>query len=473
MPPIVEPPPLWPDQVRAVDFADRMDHCAFFYDMGTGKTRATIEAMKARKPRRTLVLCPKTVVPQWASQVKEFWQGGPQVLALQNGTGAKKEKKIREFGDGVVSINYDAAWRGMPKRKSHAWDGIAAALMEWRPDMVVCDESHRIKAHNTRTGLFAWEIGKDARWRLCLTGTPQPNNHLDLFGQMRFINDAVLGTLWSVFRAEYAILGNSKIPQMITGLRNHDKLKALVAPYCIEATAQGLPECLTVWRWGEMSSTTAKLYRDLQSDWIASVGGAGDVITLANALVELLRLQQLCGGTLKSDEGTEYAIETPKRDMLCDILDDAPSEPVVVFGVFKSDLRMVRAACNRGKVPRPYYELSGDANQLAEWSATIDTKREPNAVIGVNIQAGGTGINDLVRARIGVYVSTGFNWGNYAQSVARLHRPGQKRNVVLYHLGAAINDGGKPTIDSIVEKVLAAKGDNQAELLAAIRAHVK
>ena len=41
---------------------------------------------------------------------------------------------------------------------------------------------------------------------------------------------------------------------------------------------------------------------------------------------------------------------------------------------------------------------------------------------------------DLTRARYCAYYSTGFSLKDYLQSRARIHRPGQTRPVVYYHL---------------------------------------
>ena len=51
----------------------------------------------------------------------------------------------------------------------------------------------------------------------------------------------------------------------------------------------------------------------------------------------------------------------------------------------------------------------------------------------MQIQSGGTGI-DLTRAAYCVYLSAGFSLGDYEQSLARVHRPGQERTVFYYHI---------------------------------------
>jgi SNF2 family DNA or RNA helicase len=121
-------------------------------------------------------------------------------------------------------------------------------------------------------------------------------------------------------------------------------------------------------------------------------------------------------------------------------MDDLPvCEPVVVFCRFRCDLEEVAAACRR--LGRSHSELSGVRNSLAEWQSG------ETSVLAVQIQSGGVGI-DLTRASYCVYYSLGFSLGDYEQSLARLHRPGQTRCVRYYHLVA------KDTVDEIVYESL-------------------
>ena len=74
-------------------------------------------------------------------------------------------------------------------------------------------------------------------------------------------------------------------------------------------------------------------------------------------------------------------------------------------------------------------ELSGRENNLEAW------QQGGADILGVQIQAGGVGIS-LVRARYCIYYSVGFSLGDYEQSLARVHRPGQNQSVIYYHLVA-------------------------------------
>ena len=79
-------------------------------------------------------------------------------------------------------------------------------------------------------------------------------------------------------------------------------------------------------------------------------------------------------------------------------------------------------------------------------------------VMGVQIQSGGVGI-DLTRAHIAIYYSMGYSLGDYVQSLARLHRPGQDHPVAFFHLVAS------NTVDQQVYSALQSRQNVVAEIL--------
>jgi SNF2 family DNA or RNA helicase len=187
-----------------------------------------------------------------------------------------------------------------------------------------------------------------------------------------------------------------------------------------------LPELVHERLTCRLSKKAERIYLDLESDLYAELE-TGEV-TAANALVKLLRLQQLTSGHIKDDDGNVSEVDNAKEALLSDLLSDLGKEPVVVFTRFVHDLNVVKALASRLKLH--YAELSGRKNELQYWKDGFAD------VIGIQIQAGGVGI-DLTRSRYAVYFSVGFSLADYLQSVARLHRPGQEHKVTCYHLVAS------------------------------------
>ncbi|MFR1532566.1 MAG: hypothetical protein ACLSTO_02040 [Bilophila wadsworthia] len=138
----------------------------------------------------------------------------------------------------------------------------------------------------------------------------------------------------------------------------------------------------------EIGPKARRVYTGLATAFYAELD-VGEV-TVANALVRLLRLQQVTGGHLKLDSGAVEQVDGAKQEALEDLLEGMGPEPCVVFCRFTSDIGAVKLAC--ASLSLSCCELSGAANQLAEWQAGH------HQVIAVQIQSGGAGVDFTRRA---------------------------------------------------------------------------
>jgi SNF2 family DNA or RNA helicase len=185
----------------------------------------------------------------------------------------------------------------------------------------------------------------------------------------------------------------------------------------------------------DLGAKGRRLYQEVSDQFVADLEEGQ--ITASNALSRLLRLQQITSGYGRLEDGTDVEIDSSKARVLEDTLTDIGAEPVVVFTRFVHDLDVVHKVA--AKVGVPSYEVSGRRKDLSEWRG---------GVLAVQIQAGGLGL-DLTRARYAIYYSLGFSLGDYSQSMARLHRPGQSHPVEYIHILAS------GTVDETVMEALA------------------
>ena len=416
---------LWGHQSAAVAFALERRGTLLHMGMGTGKTRVALEVGRRTASKVTLVLCPKSVIPNWIDQLMEFC---PEVegLPLTQGTAKDKATRIKASlaqasvhgRPLMIVINYESAHREPLKRY----------LKTIPVDLLILDESHKIKNPRGVASRWVQSVARRCGRRLALTGTPMPHSPLDIFAQLRAVDDEVFGRSFVTFRERYARMGGFQGKE-VTGYQNLPELRSKMASVTFQADrgVLELPSAKTQVIRVTPCDKARRLMRDLHRDFVAQVEDGE--ITAANALVRLLRLQQLTSGwvTVETPDGPQLTqVDQSKEDALVDLLESLPKdEPVVVFGRFSSDLLSVHSAAAR--TGRRSLELSGSRNQLDEW------KRAHAPILAVQIQSGGTGI-DLTRAAYSVYLSTGFSLGDYEQSLARVHRPGQSRPVTYYHL---------------------------------------
>ena len=232
------------------------------------------------------------------------------------------------------------------------------------------------------------------------------------------------------FKLKYALLGGWQGKEIIQFINQDDLTERLdfSSVYVSKDTALDLPEEMDIDIELELSRKMNVLYKSLEKDFVAWVEETGEAVTAANALTKLLRLQQLTSGFVTTENGNNVQIDTTKADWLKDFLQDA-GEKVVVFCRFVQDLQTVREITDG--LGLNYGEVSGRHNDLTS-KATI---KDETDVLGVQIQAGGLGV-DFSKASISVDYSVGFSLGDWEQARARLHRPGQLNKVTYYHLKA-------------------------------------
>lgn len=442
----------WQNQEEGLAFVLAHHATMLDFDMGTGKTRVAIDAVFAMSDVKTvLVLCPKAVVPVWRQNIKKFYpEGGWSVWDTQKGSVKSKAADLKEWlswGPDLkrfVVINYDSAWR----------DELGDIIMKHSWGMVILDESHRVKAANSKISRFVARLGRRVPRKLCLSGTPMAHSPLDIYGQYRFLDPAIFGTNWSNFLSDFAIMGGPE-RRFIVGYKNQQELYKRFKTIAISCRMSDvrerlkLPETLpdTI-REVTLSPADMRTLRDLEKDFIAATQ-AGTVV-VKNVLVKLLRCQQITSGFCVTQEDPLAAEEVSelnntKEKELCEILEDIGPYPVVVFCNFRHDLDAIGRVAT--KLRRTSYELSGRVNQLAEWQ---EKGKELGAILVVQIQAGAEGV-DMTQACHAIYYSLPYSLALYNQSRARLYRPGQKRPVSFIHMLA------KNTIDEGIYAALERK----------------
>lgn len=433
--------PPWPHQQAAYDFVKSRPYGAMLaMAMGTGKSRVAIDLIQTSDARRILIACPKSVIQVWPSEFEKHAcdLSRFQIVALDHGTVAQRTAQAAiESGarTTVVIGNYEMMWR----EPFRSW----ALAQDW--DVVINDESHRIRGPGSKVSRFMATLGTRVGYRLALTGTPMPHSPLDLYAQMRFVDPTIFGTRVDAFKLRYCFMGGFSGYQIL-GWQHLDELhdKFYQAAFRVSSDVLHLPPEVDTMRYTVLEPKAKKHYKELQKNFITAT--ARGEVTVSNALTKLLRLAQITGGWLKHEDGAYEAVSTAKLDLLNDTLDDLPVDvPTVIFCRFHRELDAVHGLLRaRG---RTVAELSGRHNHLGAWQAGAFDD------LVVQIQAGAEG-NDLTRSHYTIYFSQGLSLGNYQQSRKRTSRPGQTAaQTTFIHLIA------RGTVDETIYRTFARNGD--------------
>ena len=424
------------------------------FEMGTGKTLTSIAIMGAGfqmgKIKRVLVVAPTSVCSVWTHDIEDFadFRFKAGVLLGAKDQRLKELESIKNYPLNVLKvaiINYESCWR--PE--------IFKALLEYDADLVIADESQRIKTHDTEQSKAMHQIGDKARYKLILSGTPVQNNAIDIYSQYRFLDKTVFGESYYAFRGRYAIMGGFNRKQIV-GYRDLDKLikkEYSVAYRVTKEEALDLPEQTFITRHIPLTGEAKRLYNKLKKDSYAELEHG--VITAPTLLTKLLRLQQFTGGFLQPDEESkpEWVFDG-KLQALEDILDDfvlGEQKKLVVFCRFRNEIDAIQRLFEKKKIR--YSSIYGDIKQQDRGAIVDDFQENPETkVILCQIETAGLGIT-LTAANTCVYYSVNYNYAAFSQSLARIHRIGQK-NVCTY-----IELIVEHTVDEQVYKALAKKED--------------
>ena len=420
--------------------------CAFLMDMGTGKTLTTIALAgtlsNMKKVLRLLVVCPKSITCVWQQEFDKF-AGFPFTLAVLDGGSAKKADTIRYMiGEDlqIIVVNYESCWR------------LESELNRWRPDMIVCDESSKIKNPQAKCSKALHRLGKISAYNLILTGTPITNSPLDFFSQYKFLDESIFGGSFYAFRNQYAIIGGFQNHQVV-GYKNMNDLvkKAHKIAFRVRLEdAVELPEFVEEVRPVQLEKQAQKIYDGIDKDSFAELMN-GEVST-RNVLTRLLRLSQCTGGFVRNDAGDFVEqVSAAKLEALEDILDSAMEEgrKVVVFARFVPEIDAIKKLLQKKEIG--YSLIKGDVKDRAEQVDRFQKDEKTRVFVG-QLQTTGMGLT-LTTGSICVYYSLDFSFANYEQSMARVRRIGQTRRGVYIHLVA------KKTIDEQVMAALKHKGD--------------
>ena len=398
-----------------------------------------------------LIVAPTSVCAVWP---KEFEDAATFKFKVNVLLGDKKQR-LRELEAlkafpfkalKVAVINYESTWR----------EGIFEALLDWKPDMVIADESQRIKSHDAQQSKAMHKLGDVARYKLILSGTPVQNNAIDIFSQYRFLDPTVFGMNFYAFRNRYAIMGGFSNRQIV-GYKDLDELikkEHSIAYRVTKEEALDLPEQTFITRNIRMNTKDRNLYDQIRRNSFAELESGGQ-ITAPTVLTKLLRLQQFTGGFIQADEGDKpELVFRGKLDALEDILEDYVIEAekkLVVFCRFRPEIDLIQRLLDRRKIR--YCSIYGDIKIDDRGDIVKEFQTNPKVkVFLAQIDTAGLGIT-LTAADTCVYYSVNFNYAAYSQSLARIHRIGQRNRCTYIHLVV------EKTIDETVLKALAKKED--------------
>lgn len=416
-------------QSKAIQACNYRPFFAYFLEPGLGKTWTVIAEMDHLASQKlvdtVVVVCPKSIVSVWAEEIETHSTG--HTIHLWNGAGFDRLSK----GKGPIwwIINVDAVNR--TKTSHTGFDMVAHILDQSDRSAVVVDESTIIKNPDSKRTKAVTALGKMARYRRILTGTPVANTPLDIYAQMVFLSPSVFphSKNFFAFRARYAVMGGFQMRQVV-GYKNQEQLAEIVGQHSFRATKDeylNLPERTTQKRYVELSKDSWKAYRALVDE--VAIELADSQMTIDQVVKKITKLRQLTGGWIKDDEGVVHRVGKEKFTELEHLLDECRGQKVIIWVAFKHELFAIQDTYPQAKV---YYGAMTTKARDEARHAFMDRNSGCDIIVIQN-ETGSMGLT-LTAASVVIFYSNPVYPLTKDQSRCRAYRKGQDKPITEYEL---------------------------------------
>ena len=396
---------LYEFQEDCLKKTEGFNSCAYYLDMGLGKTFIGAEKIIRLGNTINLLICQKSKIQDWIDHFFYNYDNG-QMLDAYDLTNPKEERRFYDeaerSGEPIIGvINYELAFR----RKG---------LLSLHNIGLLLDESSEIQNEQTKRFRFIKKL--DYKSVVLLSGTPTGGRYERLWSQLHLLGWKISKELfWSQFIA-YHYEDREGFPLLvIDGYKNVDRLKAKMAAYgCIFLKTEDvfeLPEQVFI----DIKVARSKEYSIFRKDRLIEIDAQGEKKALVgdSVLKEILYLRMLAG-----------AFNMAKYEALEDIFNSTDGR-IIIFYNFKLEYDAIKS--HSDKAGRPFAYVNGSGRDLDAY------ENFSNAVVAVQYQAGSMGLN-LQKANVAVYFSPPLESIKYEQSKKRIHRIGQNDRCIYYRL---------------------------------------
>lgn len=447
----------YPHQFHALTNYRQKDF-AFLMEMGTGKTKVTIDnaylLFREREINSLVVIAPKSVFMNWTAKEIPLHLTCDHVSYVWSAANTKKNHKAMveitrtDYPDKLKVLAFNIEAFGNLK-KCKAKDFLKWFLENNPKTMLVVDESTMIKNHKAKRTENLHELAPLAAYRRILTGSPVTNTPLDLYSQCYFLSPQLLKyPSYYAFRARYAIIEKINLRPIkdntgriikqptypkVVKYQRLDELNAKLKLFSYRVTKEEcleLPPKTFVTRNVELTPEQKKAYAEMKEMALVELE-SGEISSAMIAITKILRLHQIVCGHFKTDEGNVVTLPSNRIKVLLETIEEITGK-VVIWANYVHDIKQIAEALSAEygteSVGLFYGEISKE--QRLKLNQNFQDRNNPVRFFVANTQTGATGI-DLFQSHNVIYYSNNYKLEDRMQSEDRCHRIGQK-NVVTY-----------------------------------------
>ena len=438
---------------------------AYFMEMGTGKTKVTIDNIAylffQRKINSVLIIAPKSVYLNWETEIETHM---PDVLKYKiykwNIDKSKDYHDLQNFKDlRIFLINVEAL------STKRGFEACKEYLFKNKLNFVTLDESTTIKNRSAKRTKNILALQKLSMVRRILTGSPITKSPLDLYTQCQFLSPELLGfSSYLAFRNRYAEMTDIPVGsgRYISVPKYYKRLEELEQKMKFFATRIRKDQCLDLKpkvrqkRYIELDGDGKKIYEKLRTTALAIVEDS--TISFSNKLTEIIKLHQVCNGFTKDDEGKFLRLHDQKVKALHEVIEEADGK-IIIWANYLWNIHEIIHSLKSRYGEESVVSIFGEVDVKDRKKAVESFQNDSNVRFFVgNPTTGGFGLT-LTACNTVVYFSNNYNLEVRKQSEDRAHRLGQKGTVVYIDIVA------RNTLDEAIMKSLTNKGQIAAKTL--------
>ena len=458
-------------QLEALERSHDKEEYALFCEMGTGKSKILIDTIAMLYDRGeiegALIVAPKGVYKNWEQNelpvhmpdhiLHDIVVWSPAETQKNRDYMAKALKKNDALHIFVMNIEAFSTDKGT---------NFAMQFAKTHRILMAVDESTTIKSRTAKRTKNVIKVGKLAKYRRIMTGSPITQSPLDLYSQCEFLHPDLLGfTSFWTFQNRYAMMVKRSVGthsfHKITGYQNLDELGGMLEKFSYRVRKEDcldLPEKIYTKRSVELTDQQAKVYGQLKRQALADLENG--TVTAQHILTQMLRLQQVCSGFVKLDDGTLQEIPSRKLEELMETLEEV-SGKAIIWANFTYDILRIEAELakvyGRDSV-RSYYGATG-VEERQQMVRDFQNSDHPLRFFVGQPRTGGYGLT-LTAATTIIYFSNGYDLEVRLQSEDRAHRIGQKNNVTYVDIVS------ENTVDEKILRALRSKINIATQVMA-------
>lgn len=463
---------------------------------GLGKTLQTIGFLAYlwdKDPAfKAIVICPKSAIRQWASEVARFTTGINTYLAV--GSFEERQKAWLEWKNApigpdaakaILVTNYhslvrDWGYGSKPglNPKDEGTPGFIPTQLEGVPKVTtIFDEATAFKNTQTKTSDICSLLSKRSDRVVGLTATLLKNKLEEGFAIYKVIRPDVFSSK-TKFLSDYCIVEMKSVPRgkvpIIVGYRNLNQFRNTIYPFFLgrakHEVSTELPGLTTKEVICELTPAEDRKYEEALSGVIQLGDGEVKEYEETKALTSLIYCQMCVDSPalLRFEEGSLVDLGTSveevklgaKEEALVDLLtDEFEGEKIIVYTRFEKLVGRLQKVLAKEKIKSVRITGAENDKKRAAAQAAFQDLNSNVKVIFIT-DAGSEAIN-LQAASGMIFYDSPWSWGNYVQLLGRMIRIGSPHpSVFAVHLiteRPAKNAKKRETIDAIVVKTLRKK----------------